>query len=192
MPGDPLLCGRGSIVNFFFRLIRLRYNILQLLLGMLEEDAYMINKVSGVTFFCFLLIMGAGGCSGVRPATLGVKDGRLALCPSTPNCVSSQSLDKEHAIEPLAYNGDMVVAHDDLKKMLLGMKRAEIITDSGAYIHAEFTSAIWRFVDDVEFYFDEKAKTVHIRSASRLGKSDFGVNRKRVESIRALWNKTEK
>lgn len=152
----------------------------------------MINKVSGVTCFCFLLVMGAGGCSGVRPATLGVKDGRLAICPSTPNCVSSQSIDKEHAIEPFTYAVSTPAAHDDLKKIILGMKRSEIITDSGVYIHAEFTSAIWRFVDDVEFYFDEKAKTVHIRSASRLGKSDFGVNRKRMESIRALWNKTEK
>jgi uncharacterized protein (DUF1499 family) len=152
----------------------------------------MINNVSGVTLFCFLLIIGGGGCSGVRPATLGVKDGRLAPCPLSPNCVSSQSIDKEHAIEPLIYAMSTLAAHDALKKIILGMKRAEIITDSGVYIHAEFTSAIWRFVDDVEFYFDEKAKTVHIRSASRLGKSDFGVNRKRMGSIRALWNKTEK
>lgn len=143
-------------------------------------------------FFCIVASIGAFGCSGVRPGNLGVKDGGLALCPSSPNCVSSQSIDKEHAIEPLTYAVSTLAAHDDLKKIILGMKRAEIITDSSAYIHAEFTSAIWRFVDDVEFYFDEKAKTIHIRSASRLGKSDFGVNRKRVESIRALWKEMEK
>jgi uncharacterized protein (DUF1499 family) len=138
-------------------------------------------------FFCIVGIIGAFGCSGVRPGNLGVRDGRLAPCPSSPNCVSSQSPDKEHEIEPLTYTGNMVVAHDELKKMLLGMKRVEIITDTRSYIHAEFTSAVWRFVDDAEFYFDENSQTIHIRSASRLGKSDFGVNRKRVESIRDLW-----
>ena len=152
----------------------------------------MISNASMITLICFLLSIGVEGCTGARPSNLGVKDGRLAPCPSSLNCVSSQSLDREHAIEPLAYTVAAPTAHDDMKKIILGMKRAEIITDTGAYIHAEFASSIWRFVDDVEFYFDDNAKVIHVRSASRLGKSDFGVNRKRVESIRSLWQQAEK
>ena len=127
------------------------------------------------------------GCTGVRPANLGIKDGKLAPCPSSPNCVSSQGSDKAHAIEPLSFTGTVAGAHEALRKIILSMKRSHIITDTGSYIHAEFTSAIFRFVDDVEFWFDESAKVIHVRSASRLGSSDLGVNRKRVEEIRARW-----
>jgi uncharacterized protein (DUF1499 family) len=149
----------------------------------------MIINASLVTLFCFFLCLGSAGCSGKRPANLGVQGGRLASCPSSSNCVSSQSRDQEHAVKPLVYTTSATEAHDDLRKILLGMKRVEIRTDTGAYIHAEFSSAVWRFVDDVEFYFDDAAKTIQVRSASRLGSYDFGVNRERVESIRALWEK---
>jgi uncharacterized protein (DUF1499 family) len=75
-----------------------------------------------------------------------------------------------------------------LKNIILHKKRTKIVTETSTYLHAEFTSALWRFVDDVEFSFDENAKRIHMRSASRLGKSDLGVNRKRVEAIREVWN----
>jgi uncharacterized protein (DUF1499 family) len=127
------------------------------------------------------------GCTGVRPADLGVKDGKLAPCPSSPNCVSSQGSDTAHAIDPLWFTGPVAGAHAALRTIILSMKRSQIITDTGSYIHAEFTSAIFRFVDDVEFWFDENAKVVHVRSASRIGHSDLGVNRERVEEIRARW-----
>jgi len=128
------------------------------------------------------------GCSEVRPTDLGVKNSRLAPCPSSPNCVSSQSRDPEHAIAPLNYTVSTPRAMADLKKVILGMKRSKIVEERDSYIHAEFTSALWRFVDDVEFYFDEGTQVIHVRSASRLGNSDFGVNRKRVEEIRAIWS----
>jgi uncharacterized protein (DUF1499 family) len=144
------------------------------------------------TILCLVLTLGSAGCSGKMPANLGVRDGRLAPCPATPNCVSSQSSDPQHAVEPLAYTAALSNAHDDLRKIILGMKRATIKIDTGTYIHAEFSSAAWRFVDDVEFYFDDAAKIIHLRSASRLGSYDFGVNRERVESIRALWEKARK
>lgn len=127
------------------------------------------------------------GCTGVRPVNLGIKDGKLAPCPSSPNCVSSQSSDREHAVDPLSFTGTAAEAHDGIKKIILSMKRARIITDTGTYIHAEFASAIFGFVDDVEFWFDESTKLIHVRSAARLGYSDLGVNRKRVEYIRAQW-----
>jgi uncharacterized protein (DUF1499 family) len=127
------------------------------------------------------------GCTGVRPANLGVKDGKLAPCPSSPNCVSSQSSEITHAIEPLFFTGTVTGAHAALRTVILSMKRSQIITDTDSYIHAEFTSAIFRFVDDVEFWFDENAKVIHVRSASRIGHSDLGVNRERVEEMRARW-----
>lgn len=132
------------------------------------------------------------GCTGVRPSNLGVKEGRLAPCPGSPNCVSSQSRDKAHAIDPLLFTGDVAKAHEELERVLFSMKRSLIITETENYIHAEFTSALFRFVDDVEFWFDEKGSLIHVRSASRLGHSDLGVNRKRVETIRALWKEQAK
>lgn len=139
-----------------------------------------------------LVIVVLAGCKGVAPGNLGIHEGRLAPCPATPNCVSSQSTDKEHAVDPLRYTTSRQQAFEDLKAVILHMKRARIITEDGNYLHVEFTSALWRFVDDGEFYFDENAKTIQVRSASRMGKSDLGVNRKRVESIRAAWNAVEK
>jgi len=136
------------------------------------------------------LVLGVllAGCSGERPVDLGVKNGRLAPCPETPNCVSSQSTDKDHVIEPLTYSSSTSEALTDLKKIILQMPRTKIVIESDHYLSVECTSAIWRFVDDVEFLFDDATKTIHVRSASRMGKNDLGVNRKRVEMIRSAWN----
>ena len=132
------------------------------------------------------------GCTGVRPVNLGIKDGKLAPCPSSPNCVSSQSTDREHVVEPLSFLGTVTEAHAGIKRIILSMKRARIITETDSYIHAEFTSAVFRFIDDVEFQIDKGAKIIHVRSASRLGHSDHGVNRKRIEDIRARWKASGK
>lgn len=122
--------------------------------------------------------------AGKQPNNLGVRDGKLAPCPNTPNCVSSQSSDTLHKIEPLTYNSTPAEAMADLKAAIQALKKTKIITENKNYLYAEFTSAIMGFVDDVEFYLDEDAKAIHVRSASRLGKSDLGVNRKRIETIR--------
>ncbi len=123
--------------------------------------------------------------AGKRPNNLGVRDGKLAPCPSTPNCVCSQSEDAGHKIEPLTYKSTPQVAFTQLRQAIESQPRTKIITQSPNYLYAEFTSAIMKFVDDVEFYLDEDAKVIHVRSASRLGQSDLGVNRKRIETIRA-------
>ncbi|HCF26345.1 MAG TPA: DUF1499 domain-containing protein [Cyanobacteria bacterium UBA11049] len=123
--------------------------------------------------------------AGKRPSNLGVRDGKLAPCPSTPNCVCSQSEDAGHKIEPLTYKSTPQVAFSQLKQAIESQPRTKIITQTSNYLYAEFTSAIMKFVDDVEFYLDEDAKVIHVRSASRLGQSDLGVNRKRIETIRA-------
>lgn len=129
--------------------------------------------------------------AGKRPNNLGVRDGKLAPCPSSPNCVSSQSEDAGHKIEPLTYKSTPQVALAQLKQAIQSLPRTKIITETPNYLYAEFTSAIMGFVDDVEFYLDEDAKVIHLRSASRLGQSDLGVNRKRIETIRAKLQELE-
>ena len=118
-----------------------------------------------------------------RPANLGVKDGRLAPCRRTPNCVSSQadSTDAEHYIAPIAFRGDAMSA---IRKAVAAMQRATVVSEAQNYLYAEFRSKLLGYVDDVEFFFDGNA--IQVRSASRLGRRDFGVNRKRVEKLRSL------
>jgi len=122
--------------------------------------------------------------SGTRPDNLGVKDGRFAPCKPTPNCVSSQAdpADQEHYIAPIAFGGSM----HELRLAVESMTRASVIREEGNYLYAEYKSAFMGYVDDVELLLDESARLVHVRSASRLGRSDFGVNRKRIEELRAL------
>ena len=121
-----------------------------------------------------------------RPGNLGVKDGRLAPPKRTPNSVSSQAdaADSEHYIAPIPFKGDALAAMAALRKAVEGMNGATVIRHEGNYLYAEFRTKLMRFVDDVEFTFDEKSGLIHLRSASRLGRRDFGVNRARVESIR--------
>ena len=130
-------------------------------------------------------VMGAlFSLTGARPTNLGVVDGQFAPCPTSPNCVSSQSQDQEHAIAPLRYTATPEAALDQLKAILVAQPRVNILTTTKDYIRTEFTIPIVGFVDDVEFYLDRKANLIQVRSASRLGESDLGVNRKRVETIR--------
>lgn len=123
--------------------------------------------------------------AGKRPNNLGVKSGKLAACPNSPNCVSSQSSSSVHSIAPLTYSSTPEQAIAKLKSVIQSLPRTKIITESKDYLYAEFKSALMGFVDDVEFYLDRKANVIQVRSASRLGQSDLGVNRKRIETIRA-------
>jgi len=132
------------------------------------------------------------GCAGNRHSQMGVTGGRLAACPDSPNCVSSQSADPRHAIDPIRYGGTAQRARERLVQAISGMKRAQVVMAEERYIHAEFTSAFFRFVDDVEFLLDDGTGTIHVRSASRVGYSDFGVNRRRVEEIRKRFDALNK
>lgn len=127
--------------------------------------------------------------AGKRPTNIGVKSGRLASCPNTPNCVNSQSEEALHRIKPLTYNSTPTQAMADLKTVIQSLEKMKIITETENYLYGEFTSTFWGFVDDVEFLLDESEEVIHVRSASRLGQSDLGVNRKRIETIRAKLNK---
>ncbi|AFY31038.1 DUF1499 domain-containing protein [Calothrix sp. PCC 7507] len=123
--------------------------------------------------------------AGKRPHNLGVCDGKLAACPNSPNCVSSQSADPVHQIAPLTYTSTPEDAIAALKSIIQSLPRTKIITENPDYLYVEFKSALLGFVDDVEFYLDRNTNVIQVRSASRLGQGDLGVNRQRIETIRA-------
>lgn len=141
--------------------------------------------------FGFFALLALTSCAASTPDTVGqfATGGQLAPCPDTPNCVNSDasSSDAEHAIAPLAYTGDGAAAKTRLLQVIQAMPRTNIVSDEGNYLHAEFTSLVFRFVDDVEFVVDDGTKTIHFRSASRVGRGDMGVNRKRMEEIRTKF-----
>ena len=126
--------------------------------------------------------------AGCKSPNLGLDNNALKSCPNSPNCVSSMAEDPAHHVEAFQYEGTAEDAKKRLVSIIESTKRARIITSKSNYIHAEFTSLIFRFVDDVEFYFDARKPVIHVRSASRVGYSDLGVNRKRIEKIREQFN----
>ncbi len=128
-----------------------------------------------------------GLLSGRRPKNLGVHDGQLKPAPSSPNCVNSQSAKGYSKIAPIAYTGDGKVALARINALVAATPGAKIVESKANYLYAEFTTKLLGFVDDVEFFVDEMASVIHVRSASRLGHKDFGVNRKRIESIREAF-----
>ena len=111
----------------------------------------------------------------------------LAPCPSSPNCVSSAATDEAHHVAPLAYSGAPAAAMQRLRAVIAAMPRATVVTANDTALHAEFRSRLFRFVDDVDCVVDPATGVIQIRSASRVGYSDLGVNRQRVEAIRAAF-----
>ncbi|MDZ8052347.1 MAG: DUF1499 domain-containing protein [Aulosira sp. ZfuVER01] len=122
--------------------------------------------------------------TGALAAGLGVNNGHLSSCPASDNCVVSQDADSKHTIDPIAYHVDRNAAKETLLKVLTVVPRTEVIEQTNNYIHALSKSRIFKFVDDVEFYFPPNESVIHLRSASRVGESDLGVNRRRLEQIR--------
>lgn len=135
-----------------------------------------------VLMLLYIAIVGVSCMSS--PKNIGLVDGKLHPCPSSPNCVSSQSEQADKKVDPLKYKGDYVVAKKKLKDVLGSLPRVKVVKETEKYLHAEATTFFFRFVDDCEFLIDDEHKVIHVRSASRVGHSDLGVNRKRVESIR--------
>ncbi len=124
------------------------------------------------------------GCSGHPPENLGVFRGQLSSCPNTPNCVSSTD-SGEHQIEPIHFSGSWVKAKDTLKRLIQADPQATITQEDSNYIRTEYQSKWMGFIDDVEFYITENS--IQVRSASRVGYSDLGANRKRIEELRAAF-----
>ena len=131
-------------------------------------------KKSLLTLLPFL-----SACAGEPPQDIGVRDGKLIACPESPNCVSSYESSEEHAIAAL--DGNL----NQIQQILVAMDGANIVEQSNNYLYAEFTSRLMGYVDDVEFLYDAASNTTQVRSASRVGYSDMGANRSRVEAIRA-------
>ena len=125
--------------------------------------------------------------AGKRPDSLGVAAGRLAPCKPTPNCVSSQADrgDAVHYLAPLPGGSEPHEAFAALKRIVRETPRVTIVRDEADYLYAEYRSRLLGFVDDVEFSLDRRGGVIHFRSASRLGRGDLGVNRARIEDIRA-------
>ena len=146
-----------------------------------------------------IVILGSvlAGCGGLlvmslaapAPGNLGVRGGRLAACPGSPNCVSTQAENQEHWIEPLQTEVGDDGAISLLAEIVREQPRTMIVEQTGDYLRVEFRSLLFRFCDDVEFYHDRRSGLVHFRSASRVGHSDLGVNRRRMEQIREQFQR---
>jgi uncharacterized protein (DUF1499 family) len=131
----------------------------------------------------FLIVMSAVGCVGHAQDSRNTTPADLAPCPDSPNCVSTKSKDPDHAMTPLPYLKSGRESMDRLVGIVQEMKRATIVSATPSYLHVEFRSALFRFVDDVEFVLEDSARLIHFRSASRTGYYDFGANRRRMKEI---------
>ena len=130
-----------------------------------------------------------GGCSGSRPDSVGVHNSRLSDCPGSPNCVSSESTDDRFQVPSLHLADTSGNQWEELIATVKAMPRTSIIVQTDNYLHAECKSRVFRFVDDLELLLNRETGEISIRSASRVGRSDFGVNRKRIDSLRAMLMK---
>ena len=139
-----------------------------------------------------------GFLQGTPPTDLGVRDGRLKPPSMTENSVTSQAaLYPDHPqrkyadIAPLALKGDGPATIAKIKAIVEGMDGAKVVKSEPNYVYAQFTTKLMKYVDDVEFWFDPAAKVIQVRSASRVGRGDLGVNRKRIEAVRAALQATK-
>jgi len=142
---------------------------------------YRQSIFAALIFFIILFT----GCGRTMPEGLGLNDNALAKCPNSPNCVSTQSQKEEAKIEPIKYKINDKTAYKLLLQVIESNKLANVISKTNNYIHAAYYTKSKIFIDDVEFYIDSTTNTIHFRSASRVGHSDLGANRKRMESIRS-------
>jgi uncharacterized protein (DUF1499 family) len=127
--------------------------------------------------------------AGLRPANLGINGGRLAPCPASPNCVSSDAEDDVHATHPFEFVVVPAQAWRVVRSLLADFPRTKLITATSDYVHAECSSAVFGFVDDLELHLRPSHGIIAVRSAARHGYRDFGVNRRRVERLRSLLTK---
>ena len=111
--------------------------------------------------------------------------GKLRACPASPNCVSSDATDPEHRVEPIRLVGSPEQAFAKAREIVSGWPRTQIVSEAPGYLHAECKSRIMRFIDDLELALRAERAEIAVRSASRVGYSDMGVNRRRVERLRA-------
>jgi len=146
-------------------------------------DTEYFRRLSKYLFLSSALVLGLTACSGNRPQNLGVTDGRFTQCPASPNCVSSFDNDAEHGFPVYKVDGDTKEVWQAVRTAVLQIERSEIIFESSNYLHVEVTSFLMGYVDDVQIYFSAENGDLFFYSASRLGYSDLGVNRKRMSAL---------
>mgnify|MGYP001249978032 CR=1 FL=1 len=144
-----------------------------------------MHTMTGRIIIMAIGLLGMVGCAGDRPQNLGTKEGLLLACPPSPNCVSSQADDEKHRIAALAFTGDPDAAFARLKQVLGRRGDTNIIEEKPGYLRVELRTTL--FVDDGEFLLDRERGVIQVRSASRLGYSDLGKNRSRMEEIRSQY-----
>jgi uncharacterized protein (DUF1499 family) len=144
-----------------------------------------MNRYIQLCLTLVLILFIANGCSGKRPDEIGIVLSGLRGCPKSPNCVSSEAKDKRHAIESFHIKGDPSASWTLIQDEIASMPRWRIVKATNNYIHAECKSRIFRFIDDLELYLNPSNGIISIRSASRIGYTDFGTNRRRVEHLRS-------
>jgi len=149
---------------------------------------HMVYLIATLVVLSPVIALAVLSALATKPKNLGASNGLLAPCPNSPNCVSTQNSDSQHTIEAIVFDGSPEDAMRKLKAVLAVIPRMEIITETESYLHAEATSLIFRFRDDVEFVVDRQENLIHFRSASRVGNSDLGANRKRMKEIRKAFN----
>jgi uncharacterized protein (DUF1499 family) len=146
--------------------------------------------MSQLVFRACLAAMFLQGCTVISPK-IGLENGQLKPCPNSPNCVNSLATTNQHFVEPINFEGSQQEASNQLVKILNTMPEANITKQQPSYVAAEFISRLFGFVDDVEFQMsitDVGETIINVRSASRVGYTDFGTNRKRIEMLRAQFN----
>lgn len=151
-----------------------------------------MNTLKFGVFLVFLIIPPLFlGCTSKPPELRGIHDGRLPDCPKTPNCVSTMTTRSEHLVNQLNYSSSREEAKRMIKEVIYELGNASLEEEKTNYFWVECRSRWLGFVDDLEIYFPEKEKVIHMRSASRLGYSDLGVNAKRIEHISKLFHVKE-
>ena len=141
-----------------------------------------------VPFLLILPFLGWKSRMNGKPDNLGVDaDGKLAPCPSSPNCVTTQSGAGYPIADPIPFDGDVALSVERMAEIIEKMPNAKIEKRDGSYLHAVFRSKWMGFADDIELTFDAEAGLIHFRAAARMGYSDLGVNPARMETIRAAF-----
>ncbi|MFW7377275.1 MAG: DUF1499 domain-containing protein [Oligoflexus sp.] len=146
-------------------------------------------RIGGKRLLLFLVFILLNiSCRGTQPIDLGYENASLVACPNRPNCVSSQVAPAaEHYIKPFPRQNPSDQAIEQIAKIIQALPRTKIVEREPHYLLAEFESLLFRYVDDVEFYISDDPASIHVRSASRLGYSDLGANRRRIEDIRQRY-----
>ncbi len=139
-----------------------------------------------IAALCLVCVSTVLSCRGTRPSSLGISNARLAPCPSSPNCVSSDSSDPSRRVEALLLSASPDAAWPVIRDAVASLPRTTVVEETADYLHAQCTSALFGFVDDLELHLRASANSVAVRSASRVGYFDLRVNRRRVERLREI------